>query len=155
MRPSYPGPLINSSFPALSYLPRCLRRDVSLWASSNYTRDIDVANLITENPDVWWFQTIFQGNGFPDGNCDVHAGGRSPRFFIHSSSSHSSIRHFTGGGDPGGEFLRLRASHYSGFIMHKLIAFGGFSKIKISQIDNTRLRERLSSIMILLAGMER
>ncbi|KAH8684847.1 hypothetical protein BGZ60DRAFT_366208 [Tricladium varicosporioides] len=74
--------------PFLSYFPRCLRRDVSPWVSSNWTRDVDVYDLITQNKDIYWFQTMMQGNGFLDGFFGVHAGG-----------------HYTIGGDPGGDFF--------------------------------------------------
>ena len=67
--------------PFLSYYPRCMRRDVSVWVSSNFTRDIDSYNLITTNgSNIYWFQQIMQGNGFPGGWLGVHAGGTSSKF---------------------------------------------------------------------------
>lgn len=32
-------------------------------------------DLITQNKDIYWFQTMMQGNGFLDGFFGVHAGG--------------------------------------------------------------------------------
>jgi tyrosinase len=45
----------------LSYNPRCLKRDVSSWVSSNWTRDVDVANLITKHATIADFQDYMQG----------------------------------------------------------------------------------------------
>jgi tyrosinase len=70
-------PGLNGSLPFLSYDPRCLKRDVSVWVSSNWTKDVDIADLINQNPDIYWFQTIMQGNGFIDGFFGVHAAGES------------------------------------------------------------------------------
>ncbi|PMD35222.1 Di-copper centre-containing protein, partial [Hyaloscypha variabilis F] len=86
--PSLIEPGLNGSLPFLSYDPRCLKRDVSVWVSSNWTKDVDIADLINQNPDIYWFQTIMQGNGFIDGFFGVHAAG-----------------HYTIGGDPGGDFF--------------------------------------------------
>jgi len=73
--PSLDEPDINSSLPLLSYNPRCLKRDISVWTSSKWTRDIDSYDLIVQNPEIYWFQTIMQGNGFVDGFLGVHSGG--------------------------------------------------------------------------------
>ncbi|KAH8601176.1 tyrosinase [Bisporella sp. PMI_857] len=86
--PALAAPGINGSLPFLSYFPRCLRRDVSPWVSSNWTKDTDSYDLIMQNPDIYWFQQVMQGNGFVDGFFGVHAGG-----------------HYTIGGDPGGDFF--------------------------------------------------
>jgi hypothetical protein len=75
--PSLIEPELNDSLPFLSYDPRCLKRDVSSWVSSNWTKDVDIADLINQNPDIYWFQTIMQGNGFIDGFFGVHAAGKS------------------------------------------------------------------------------
>lgn len=62
--------------PFLSYYPRCLRRDVSVWVSSNWTKDIDSYNLITTNgSNIYWFQQNMQGNGFVGGFMGVHSAG--------------------------------------------------------------------------------
>lgn len=67
----------------LGYNPRCLRRDInpesSKFTSENYTYD-----LITENKDIYSFQTLMQGE-MQRSNPGVHGGG-----------------HTTVGGDPGG-----------------------------------------------------
>jgi len=83
--PGLEVPEIQAAVSFLTYDPRCLRRDISVWVSSNWTRDIDVYNLIENNgSDIYWFQTIMQGNFFKDGFYGVHVGG-----------------HYTIGGDPG------------------------------------------------------
>ena len=74
-----------SSFGA--YNPRCLKRDVSEWVSSRWTTDANSSSLITGNPDIYWFQTVMQGD-FSNGVYGVHTGG-----------------HFTIGGDPGGDIF--------------------------------------------------
>lgn len=68
----------------LNYNPRCLRRDISVAASQGWTKTSDVTSLIRDNSDIYWFQTIMQGQ-FEKGFLGVHTGG-----------------HFTIGGDPGG-----------------------------------------------------
>ncbi|KAH6671794.1 tyrosinase [Halenospora varia] len=69
------------------YNPRCLKRDVSQWVSSRFTSDANSTTLINNNPDVYWFQTVMQGD-FASGEFGVHTGG-----------------HFTIGGDPGGDIF--------------------------------------------------
>ncbi|KAL3422255.1 tyrosinase central domain-containing protein [Phlyctema vagabunda] len=69
------------------YNPRCLKRDVSVWVSSQWTTDDNSTSLLTENPDIYWFQTVMQGD-FSTGFYGVHTGG-----------------HFTIGGDPGGDIF--------------------------------------------------
>ena len=76
--PSLAEPELNFSLPFLSYDPRCLKRDVSVWVSSNWTKDIDSYDLITGNTDIYWFQQIMQGNGFIDGFYGVHTAGKQP-----------------------------------------------------------------------------
>ncbi|KAF2494294.1 Di-copper centre-containing protein [Lophium mytilinum] len=71
----------------MGYNPRCIRRDISAYAASHWTKDADTASLILNNPDPYWFQTNMQGN-FPAGFLGVHTGG-----------------HFTNGGDPGGDLF--------------------------------------------------
>lgn len=72
---------VNSTF---DWNPRCLKRDVSEWVSSRYTKDNDTYDLITNYKDISSFQNRMQGD-FPTGFYGVHTGG-----------------HFTIGGDPGG-----------------------------------------------------
>ncbi|KAK4160487.1 hypothetical protein QBC43DRAFT_359393 [Cladorrhinum sp. PSN259] len=75
----------NPRADGLGYNPRCLRRDVNKNAAAvttaNYTYD-----LITKNSNVYWFQTVMEGQ-FPEGKWGVHTGG-----------------HYTIGGDPAGDF---------------------------------------------------
>ncbi|KAK0713485.1 hypothetical protein B0T26DRAFT_782481 [Lasiosphaeria miniovina] len=75
----------NPRSDGLGYNPRCLRRDVNknsaAVTTANYTLD-----LITKNNNVYWFQTVMEGQ-FPQGKWGVHAGG-----------------HYTVGGDPAGDF---------------------------------------------------
>ena len=76
----------NPQDDGLGYNPRCLRRDINKIAAAvtttNHTYD-----LITQNHDAYWFQTVLEGQ-FADGKWGVHAGG-----------------HFTISGDPGGDFF--------------------------------------------------
>ncbi|TAQ89355.1 hypothetical protein B7494_g2355 [Chlorociboria aeruginascens] len=78
----------NKTWQWLGYYPRCLKRDVSVWTSSNWTKDIDSYNLIIRNNNITSFQLMMQGDYFIDGFFGVHAGG-----------------HYTIGGDPGGDFF--------------------------------------------------
>ncbi|KAK1973441.1 tyrosinase central domain-containing protein [Colletotrichum cereale] len=80
----------NPNQDGLGYNPRCLRRDVNP-NFSKYTTEAYTYDLITQNNDIYWFQTVMQGNlqvGFPG----VHGGG-----------------HLTIGGDPGGDFYNSPA----------------------------------------------
>ncbi|KAM7211037.1 hypothetical protein V8F06_013585 [Rhypophila decipiens] len=69
----------------LGYNPRCLRRDLNrnsaAVTTANYTY-----SLITSNENMYWFQTVMEGQ-FDQGKWGVHAGG-----------------HHTVGGDPAGDF---------------------------------------------------
>ena len=72
----------------LGYNPRCMKRDISPWVSSQWNTDLDSYNLIANNgSNIYWFQTIMQGL-FNEGFYGVHTGG-----------------HFTFGGDPGGDIF--------------------------------------------------
>lgn len=64
--------------------PRCLRRDISVVASSENTRTDQIHDLITQQNDVYWFQETMQGD-FAKLILGVHSGG-----------------HYTVGRDPGG-----------------------------------------------------
>ena len=64
--------------------PRCLRRDISVIASSENTRTDQTYDLITGPQDIYWFQETMQGD-FVKLILGVHSGG-----------------HYTVGGDPGG-----------------------------------------------------
>jgi tyrosinase len=71
----------------LGHNPRCLKRDISPWVSSNWTKDSDSYDLITNYNDILSFQNRMQGD-FAAGFYGVHTGG-----------------HFTIGGDPGGDLF--------------------------------------------------
>jgi tyrosinase len=73
--------------PGSAYNPRCLKRDISAWVSSQWNTDANSTTLLTQNPDIYWFQTVMQGD-FASGFYGVHTGG-----------------HFTFGGDPGGDIF--------------------------------------------------
>ncbi|OCK98505.1 Di-copper centre-containing protein [Cenococcum geophilum 1.58] len=67
------------------YNPRCMRRDISQWTSSRWSKDSDISSLINANTDIYPFWSLLQG--VSSGYMGVHAAG-----------------HFTIGGDPGGDF---------------------------------------------------
>jgi len=71
----------------LAYNPRCLKRDISEWVSSQWNKDNDSYALITENNNVYDFQNTMQGD-FSVGFYGVHTGG-----------------HFTYQGDPAGDLF--------------------------------------------------
>jgi tyrosinase len=71
----------------LDYNPRCLKRDISSWVSSQWNKDNDTYSLITQNKDIVSFQTVMQGI-FDQGFYGVHTGG-----------------HFTYQGDPAGDLF--------------------------------------------------
>ncbi|GAB1316986.1 Tyrosinase copper-binding domain-containing protein [Madurella fahalii] len=74
----------NPRADGLGHNPRCLRRDVNPHAAAVTTTNY-IFDLITSNKDIYWFQTVMEGQ-FPQGKWGVHTGG-----------------HFTVGGDPGGD----------------------------------------------------
>ncbi|KAK4222214.1 putative tyrosinase [Podospora fimiseda] len=76
----------NSQGP-FGYHPRCLRRDISSWVSSQWSREIDTLELLTNYTTILDFQNRMQGD-FVTGYFGVHTAG-----------------HFTIGGDPGGDFF--------------------------------------------------
>jgi tyrosinase len=82
--PALPNITPNPSPSGLGYNPRCLRRDISLAASSGWSKDADVAALIKNADTFYNFSTTMQGD-FAAGYLGVHTAG-----------------HFTIGGDPGG-----------------------------------------------------
>ncbi|KAI0147191.1 Di-copper centre-containing protein [Xylariaceae sp. FL1272] len=79
-----PAPPSNPRTDGMGYNPRCIRRDVSNYLSSRYTRPQDIASLVTNSANIGTFQTTMQAAGNPIG---VHVGG-----------------HYTIAGDPGGDF---------------------------------------------------
>lgn len=87
MSPVLAGIAANPSPAGLDANPRCLRRDISRFASAGWTRDADVAALVANSTSFAAFSTTMQGD-FPAGKLGVHTGG-----------------HFTIGGDPGGDLF--------------------------------------------------
>ncbi|KAF2754987.1 tyrosinase [Pseudovirgaria hyperparasitica] len=77
----------NPRADCLGYNPRCIRRDISQWTSSRWTKDSDIADVIENYPDPTAWTYRFQGD-FPAGYMGVHTAG-----------------HFTWGGDPGGDIF--------------------------------------------------
>ncbi|OBR09910.1 Tyrosinase central domain-containing protein [Colletotrichum higginsianum IMI 349063] len=85
----------------LGYNPRCLRRDINP-NSSKFTSEAHTYDLLTQNPDIYWFQTVMQGE-MEKGQPGVHGGG-----------------HFTISGDPGGDFFNSPADP-AFFLHHAMI----------------------------------
>ncbi len=82
-----PG-IINYTSPnPLAYNPRCLRRDISSWVSSQWSNDGQSSDLLSNYNDILSFQNRMQGD-FATGFYGVHTAG-----------------HFTTGGDPGGDLF--------------------------------------------------
>lgn len=82
-----PGVIDYHSNDSLAYNPRCLRRDISSWVSSNWTKDSDSYDLIKNYNDIGSFQSRMQGD-FAAGFYGVHTAG-----------------HFTTNGDPSGDLF--------------------------------------------------
>ncbi|KAI0410943.1 hypothetical protein F5X98DRAFT_384601 [Xylaria grammica] len=80
-----PAPPTNPQRDGFGYNPRCLRRDISNYLSSRYTRTEDIVGLINNSKNISSFQDTMQIAGVRVG---VHAGG-----------------HFTIAGDPAGDFF--------------------------------------------------
>jgi tyrosinase len=72
--PPSPSPKLSQNGSGLAYNPCCLKRDISSWVSSNWTKDSDSYSLITQSADISSFQTTMQGD-FATGFHGVHAGG--------------------------------------------------------------------------------
>ena len=81
----------NPSADCTGFNPRCIRRDISVYSSSGWTKDSDTADVIKNYPDPTAWIYRFQGD-FPNGYMGVHTAG-----------------HFTWGGDPGGDFANSPA----------------------------------------------
>jgi tyrosinase len=86
--PTLAEPEVVSTGTGFVYNPRCLKRDISVWLTSQWSTDNHSSTLIENNPDIYWFQTSMQGE-LTTTSYGVHAAG-----------------HFTYGGDPGGVSLR-------------------------------------------------
>lgn len=52
----------NPEFTGLGYNPRCLRRDISTYASEGWSKDSDVSDLIKNYKDFLGFSTRLQGD---------------------------------------------------------------------------------------------
>jgi len=87
--PAVPNVPTNPQANGLGYNPRCLRRDISVYAAQTNLQDANTTALITGNTNVGDFQTVMQGN-FPAGisGLGVHTAG-----------------HFLVGADPGGDIF--------------------------------------------------
>ncbi|KAK5664061.1 hypothetical protein OQA88_275 [Cercophora sp. LCS_1] len=83
--PTVPVPA-NPQKDGFGYNPRCLRRDINKYAAA-VTFPNSTYDLITQNNDIYWFQTVMEGQ-FSEGKWGVHAGG-----------------HFTISGDPAGDIF--------------------------------------------------
>lgn len=85
LAPSLPNLPRNPRADGLGYNPRCLKRDINknsaAVTTANHTYD-----LITNNNNMYWFQTVMEGQ-FDQGKWGVHSGG-----------------HYTVSGDPAGDF---------------------------------------------------
>jgi len=84
----------NPAFNGLGYNPRCLRRDISKAASTVWSTDAEVVDLITNYKNFTSFSTRMQGD-FPNGFLGVHTAG-----------------HYTVGGDPGGDLFASPGDPY-------------------------------------------
>ncbi|KAM0284298.1 hypothetical protein ACHAQH_002092 [Verticillium albo-atrum] len=82
LAPALPDIPPNPRPDGLGYNPRCLRRDINQIAA-NFSNEQYTYDLITKETDIYWFQTVMQGDF--TSNIGVHGGG-----------------HFMVGGDPGG-----------------------------------------------------
>jgi len=96
------NPIANSTDPnaGLGYNPRCLKRDISSWTSSQWTNDASVVQLL-QSMDMRTFWSDMQGGTplFANNFMGVHTAG-----------------HFTVGGDPGSDFLTSPGDPY--FFFH-------------------------------------
>ncbi|KXX76751.1 Tyrosinase [Madurella mycetomatis] len=89
-----PAPPRNPRADGYGDNPRCLRRDISNYLSSRYTRTEDIVSLITNSQNIATFQNVMQGAGGGFGGFGGAAGGIG----VHAGG------HFTIAGDPGGDF---------------------------------------------------
>jgi tyrosinase len=75
------------------YNPRCLSRDIGTAVNSLYANTTSIANLITQNDNVYDFQTVMQG--VPgSGSIGVHGGGH------YTIAGNPGADTFTSPGDP-------------------------------------------------------
>ncbi|EOA86895.1 hypothetical protein ACJQWK_08475 [Exserohilum turcicum] len=97
-----PNPISDFMDPnvGLGHNPRCLKRDISSWTSSQWTNDEMVVKLLN-SPDMKTFWSQMQGGdpAFDNNFMGVHTAG-----------------HFTVGGDPGSDFFTSPGDPY--FFFH-------------------------------------
>ncbi|KAI0016289.1 hypothetical protein F4780DRAFT_696440 [Xylariomycetidae sp. FL0641] len=79
-----PAPPRNPQRDGMGYNPRCLRRDISNYLSTRWSKTSDITTLINTYKNIGPFQTAMQ---FAGGTMGVHVAG-----------------HFTISGDPAGDF---------------------------------------------------
>lgn len=96
--PTFDNTPANPQTDGLGYNPRCLRRDLGIYAASIASTDANSTDLITQNTNVGDFQTVMQGD-FPNGLLGVHTAG-----------------HYWVGGDPGGDIFVSPGDPY--FFLH-------------------------------------
>lgn len=60
--PTLAEPEVVPTGPGSAYNPRCLKRDVSVWVSSQWSTDQNSTDLITQSNDIATFQTVMQGD---------------------------------------------------------------------------------------------
>ncbi|PVH84097.1 tyrosinase [Cadophora sp. DSE1049] len=77
----------------LEYNPRCLTRDIGTAINNKYSNATAISDLITQNDDIYWFQTVMQG--VPgSGSIGVHGGGH------YTIAGNPGADTFTSPGDP-------------------------------------------------------
>lgn len=87
--PANPIPDLANPLVGLGYNPRCLKRDISAWTSSQWSTDAETVKLLN-SPTIQKFWEDMQGGvpAFENNFMGVHTAG-----------------HFTIGGDPGSDFF--------------------------------------------------
>ncbi|ESA44157.1 hypothetical protein GE21DRAFT_1538 [Neurospora crassa] len=97
-----PAPAANPLPNGMGDNPRCVRRDITNYLSSRYTRTEDMVTLIADSPDILAFQDRLQAvTARPwevEGTYNPAEHNGMPLMGIHASGHH------TIGGDPGGDF---------------------------------------------------
>jgi len=97
-----PEPPANPRSDGFGDNPRCLRRDLGNYLTSNYATTAIIANLITQNTNIGNFQNTMQNAGV-GGSMGVHG-----------------AAHFTIGADPGGDFY-TSPNDPAFFLLHAMI----------------------------------
>ncbi|KAI1815974.1 Di-copper centre-containing protein [Poronia punctata] len=110
-----PAPPSNPQSDGFGYNPRCLRRDISNYLSSRYTRTEDIVSLISGTSDIRSFQDTMQAT--TNGGMGVHGGG-----------------HFTISGDPGGDFFTSPGD--PAFFLHHAMIDRTWTTWQIQDLEN-------------------